>query len=96
MLISTYFRSSNLKCFELSLVHKNEINPCILAELSPEESEDVLFKEVGIYFLCFCFHIIHNAIMDYVKAYVFPRILVKAYEGLLLEGLIGFFLIRLC
>lgn len=34
--------------------------------------------------------------MDYVKAYVFPGILVKAYEGLLLEGLIGFFFIRLC
>lgn len=32
------------------------------------------------------------SIMDYVKAYVFPGILVKAYEGLLLEGLIGFFL----
>lgn len=31
------------------------------------------------------------SIMDYVKAYVFPGILVKAYEGLLLEGLIGFF-----
>ncbi|KAH9709855.1 Myosin [Citrus sinensis] len=42
------FSSSNLKCFELSLVHKNEINPCILAELSPEESEDVLFKEAWL------------------------------------------------
>lgn len=66
------FSSSNLKCFELSLVHKNEINPCILAELSPEESEDVLFKEVGIYFLCFCFHIIHNVNYGLCESLCFP------------------------